>query len=113
MGKLTKEDIILLFLNDPQEVSSAIWDGNISKSDEIRTLICDLGDPRCTWFYSYWVDKSPRNDTRSICCKDPGWAYEYARHVDKSPRSDTRSAAYKDSYWKERYEQWENSIKKT
>ena len=133
MGKFNKEDIILLFLDDPEKLEYKIWNRNVPKSDEIRTLICELGDPECAYAYARYIDKSPRSDTRESACKDPLYAYcytlyvdksprsdtrrgaskdpecayAYARYIDKSPRSDTRSAAYKDSYWKERYEQWE------
>ena len=87
MGKLTKEDILLLFLDDPKKVADEIQHGNVPKSDEIRTLICDLGDPGCVCLYADCVDKSPRSDTREASCKDP--------------------------YWKERYKEWENQLKKT
>jgi len=135
---LNKEDIILLFLEDPYKLAHEIWNKNVPKSDEIRTLICDLGGPHCAYryalcvdeysrsdtrkasckdpgrafFYAQNVDRSPRSDTRQAACKDPWCAYRYARDIDKSPRSDTRREACKDSYWKERYEEWENSLKK-
>ena len=112
MGKLTKEEIVLLFLDNPQKVSSAIWYGNVSKSDEIRTLICNLGDPWCAYRYARDIDKSPRSDTRESSCKNPYSAYLYARWVDESPRSDTRQAVQNDLHSKERYEEWENSLKK-
>ena len=109
---LNREEIILLFLDDPKKVADEIQHGNVPKSDEIRTLICELGDPRCACIYTNYVDKSPRSDTREAVCKDPEYAYVYAAYVDKSPRSDTRREACKDSYWKERYAEWENSLKK-
>ena len=136
---LNREEIILLFLENPQKLAGKIIKGNVLKSDEIRTLICKLGSPGCAYFYAdyvdksprsdtrreackdskyayryaRWVDKSPRSDTREAVCKDPEYAYVYAAYVDKSPRSDTRREACKDSYWKERYAEWENSLKKT
>ena len=115
MGKLTKEDVILLFLEDPKKLVGEIWNKNVPKSDEIRTLICDLGDPRCAYLYAINIDKSPHLDTRQAAYKDPGYAYFYTLDVDKSPRLDTRQAACKDPYWKERYEEWEKecSLKKT
>ena len=133
MGKLTKEDVILLFLEDPKKLVGEIQQGNVPKSDEIRTLICELRNPECVclyadyvdksprsdtrqgackdpyyaYWYAYYVDKSPRSDTRKVACKDPRYAYYYAYWVDRSPRSDTRQGACKAPYWKERYEQWE------
>jgi len=80
---LTKEDIILLFLDDPDKLANKILYGNVPKSDEIRTLICELRNPGCAYFYAINVDKSPHPDTRQAACKDP--------------------------YWKERYEGWEYS----
>ena len=86
MGKLTKEDIILLFLEGPDKLETEIWRGNVPKSDEIRTLICELGNARC----AYW----------------------YAELIDKKPTDETRTAACKDSTYKDWYEEWENSLKK-
>ena len=141
MKILSKEEIILLFLEDPYKLEDEIIDENVPKSDEIRTLICDLGSLNCVYYYAKYVDKSPhpdtrreackdskyayyyaacvdkapRSDTRQGACKDPKYAYYYAKDVDKSPHSDTRQAACKDPHWKreyEEYEEWENSLKK-
>ena len=138
MGKLTKEDIILLFLEDPEKLTTELWDKNVPKSDEIRTLICELGNARCAYWYAelidkkptdetrtvackdskyaYWyahsVDKKPTDETRTAACKKSGSAYWYARIVDKKPTDETREAAYKSSDCKERYIKWENSLKK-
>ena len=111
---LTKEDITLLFLKDPSELRLAIISGKIPKSDEIRTLICELGNTRCAYSYARYVDEKPTDETRQVARKDSGFAYFYARWVDRSPRSDTRQAARKDPYWKERYISWveECSLKK-
>jgi len=132
---LNKEDIILLFLEDPYKLADEIWNKNVPKSDEIRTLICELGNPQSAYRYALCVDNSPRSDTRKASCKDPERAFFYAQNVDKSPRSDTRKASCRDpesAYWyarnvdksphpdtrqavqnnlhlKERYKQWENS----
>jgi len=111
---LTKEEIILLFLEDPYKLADEIGDGNVPKSDEIRTLICELGNTRCAYSYARYVDEKPTDETRQVARKDSGFAYFYARWVDRSPRSDTRQAARKDPYWKERYISWveECSLKK-
>jgi len=114
MGKrmLTKEDIILLFLDNPLKLVGEIQNRNVPKSDEVRDLICEFGDANLACEYAEWIDGEPHPDTRKASCRDPGWAHYYARWVDKSPRSDTRQEANKDPYWKERYEEWENSLKK-
>jgi len=135
---LTKEDIILLFLEDPKKLAAKIWSGSIPKSNEIRTLICELGNPECVCLYADYVDKSPRSDTRNVVCKDPkyayfyaeyvdksphpdtrkascrdpGWAHNYAINVDKFPHPDTRQAVQNDLHWKKEYEEWENQLKK-
>ena len=68
MGKLTKEEIILLFLEDPNKLASAIMRVEaISKSDETRTLICELGDPWCAYYYARCIDKKPTCETREVC----------------------------------------------
>jgi len=107
MGKLTKEEIILLFLEGPEKLANEIWNKNVPKSDEIRTLICDLGNARCTYWYAKDVDKKPTDETRTAACKNPGCAYGYARDVDKKPTDETRIAACKDSISKVWYEDWE------
>jgi len=87
MGKLTKEDIILLFLEEPYKLADEIWDRNVPKSDEIRTLICELGNPYC--------------------------AYLYAKFIDNKPTDETRESSYnKDSWksWSLAYASWENSL---
>jgi len=135
---LTKEDIILLFLEDPLKLETEIFKENVPKSDEIRTLICELGNPWCAYRHARNIDKGPTNETRTVTCKDPGYAYWYARDVDqnphpetreacckkpweayqyavsvdKRPTKETRQAAYKDKEVKDWYEQWENSLKK-
>ena len=103
MGKLTKEEIILLFLEDPEKLTDEMLDGNVPKSDEIRTLICDLGDPECAYFYALDIDKSPHTDTRQVACKDPFYAYGYARRVDKKPRKDTWKAVQSNIYCRDEY----------
>ena len=52
MGKLTKEDIILLFLDNPNKLVGEIYFENVPKSDEIRTLVCELGNPECAYYYA-------------------------------------------------------------
>ena len=112
MGKLTKEDIILLFLEDPEKLTTELWNKNVPKSDEIRTLICELGDSWCVYWYALQIDKKPTDETRTASCRGSDGAYCYAKNVDKKPTNETREATYKDSDYKERYIKWENSLKK-
>jgi len=111
MGKITKEDIILLFLEDPLKLETEIFKENVPKSDEIRTLICELGNPWCAYWYAELIDKKPTDETRTVACKDPYEAYWYAKTVDKKPTDETREAAYKNPDYKEMYKKWENSLK--
>ena len=109
---LTKEDIILLFLEDPYKLAREIGKGNVPKSDEIRTLICELGNARCAHWYAYHVDKGPTDETRTATCKDPYEAYCYARFIDKKPTDEIREGAYKNEGWGRTYKAWENSLEK-
>jgi len=74
---LTKEDIILLFLEDPEKLTTELWNKNVPKSDEIRTLICELGNPECVYCYAEYIDKKPTDETRTATCKDPWYASCY------------------------------------
>ena len=111
MGKrmLTKEDITLLFLKDPSELRLAIISGKIPKSDEIRTLICEFGDPKCAYEYANYIDQGPHPETRTVACKSSPRAYWYAKYIDQRPTYETRSAAYKDVEWGNFYKEWVNS----
>jgi len=77
MGKLTKEDIILFFLEDPDKLAGEIWEGNVPKSDEIRILLCELGNARCAYYYAYYVDKEHTDEIKKVACKDPWYASCY------------------------------------
>ena len=142
MEKLTKEDIILFFLEDPYKLATEIWKGSVPKSDEIRTLICELGNARCAYWYALqidkkptdeirtlicelgnpWcaycyardIDKGPTDETRTASCRGSDGAYWYARYIDKKPTDETREAANKAPYYKQEYEEWEKecSLKK-
>ena len=83
MGKLTKEDIILFFLEDPYKLADEIWDKNVPKSDEIRTLICGLGNSWCAYSYARCIDKGPTDETRTVACKAPQCAYCYDEFILK------------------------------
>ena len=72
-------------MDDPNKLVNEIIQKNVPKSDEIRTLICDLGDP----FY----------------------AYQYAKNIDKKPTDETRAAVQRHSTWKKDYKNWENDVK--
>jgi len=139
MGKLNKEEVILLFLDNPDKLSCAIADRNVEVSEEILKTICEFRDPRlaywyyvdnfskegcqmvkevcCTkpvWAYSYarWIQKVPCATTRTAACGSSTAARWYAKEVDREPREETRKAAYSDYFEKGEYEQWENSRKK-
>jgi len=96
---LNREDIVLLFLDDPEKLVGEIQNGNLFKSDEIRTLICELVDPSIAFRYALHVDMCPHDLTRKIACGSPAWAQCYAESVDKVPRGDTRNASCKDPKW--------------
>lgn len=52
-----------------------------------------FGNPEWAYNCAGYIDKQPRDDTRTAACKDPQWAYRYAANIDKQPHSDTRAAA--------------------
>ena len=112
MGKLTKEDIILLFLEDPDKLARELWNESVPKSDEMRTLICELGSAKCAYWYARDIDKGPTDETRTVACKTPYEAYCYARFIDKKPTDETREGAYKNEGWGRIYKVWENLLKK-
>jgi len=51
------------------------------------------------WAYFYALMNGPCDVSRQIACEEPQYAYLYARFVDKHPREDTRTAACKDSLY--------------
>jgi len=114
MGRrmLTKEDIILLFLDNPLKLVGEIQNRNVPKSDEVRDLICEFGHAKLACEYAEWIDEEPHPVTRTISCKDPFEAQWYAAYVDKKPTDETRRAAEVIGLYKEQYEKWENSLKK-
>jgi len=67
----------------------------LPKDDELRTFMCELR-PMYAYWYAYFVDQSPRDDTRTAACKDPEYAYKYAGYIDNFPREDTRKGACRD-----------------
>ena len=78
---LTKEDIILLFLENPDRLVTAIWYNNVPKSDEIRTLICELGDLRCIFWYAVDIDKKFTKEAKACLDKNRMWKEEYKQWV--------------------------------
>jgi len=135
LGKLTKEEVILLFLEDPEKLRKEILAKNIITSKEIFEIICNLGNPElaywyyvrsypkekgcqelkdlcCTdslWAYSYarWIQRKPCDLTRQVSCEASDTARWYAIYVDKKPLESTRTAAYKNSWDKSAYCAWE------
>jgi len=96
MEKLSKEDIILIFLENPNLLARKIEEHKIEKSDEMRQLICELGDPDCAYRYADYIDKVSNNLTRKVACRDSKYAFWYAKHVDNGPHEETRKGACKD-----------------
>jgi len=85
MGKLTKEEIILLYLQDPKEVKRKIYSGDISSSLEDLTILCELGDPEVltTYFLTYVrkyneLPKELEKAIKSIFCKLADCAYWFS-----------------------------------
>jgi len=95
MGKLTKEDIILLFLENPYKLAAKFEEGAVQKSDKTRQTICDLGSPMVAFKYARYVDKDSHDSTREVCCKSGAYAYLYASWIDKGFREDTWEATKK------------------
>ncbi|MDC1299990.1 hypothetical protein N8Z24_00630 [bacterium] len=105
MGKfIKKEEIILLFLQDPFELCIKIQEGEVERTEENLQLVVDFGHPLVALRYSAYVDCHPRDELRKIACKDPMYAYWYAYDVDGNRRKDTATAAYRAAYWAETYE---------
>ena len=85
MGKLTKEEIILLFLDDPKKLADELYFNhkNFPKSDEIRTLICELGDPRCAYRYAHYIDQEYTEETYKVLSKNPWFAYCWSSNAER------------------------------
>jgi hypothetical protein len=66
----------------------------------LRTAACQT--PCCAYYYAYYVDKKPTNETRSAAIQHPEYAYNYALDVDKKPTNETRTNACQNpgyAYW--------------
>lgn len=100
---MTKEDLILLFLDDPQKVYRRFMKGDIKPTNELLKAVLDLGDPELAYSYAAYVDLKPRDSTRKQACKEPIYAYLYARKVDECYHEDTHNAVQKSSWYKRRY----------
>ncbi|MDC1300024.1 hypothetical protein N8Z24_00800 [bacterium] len=97
MKKLTtKEDIILLYLEDRKLLKRAFFEGRIKHNTDVRQAFLGLGDPELVFIWAFNVDQKPQDDTRKVCCKSPYYAFKYAYYIDKEKRRDTRIAASKD-----------------
>jgi len=108
---LTKEDITLAFLKDPGELAQLIWDGRVPKSDEIETLICELGDYECAYTYAREVKLGTSDKLRRVSSRDPWYAYYYALLVDGAPHKVTRDGVSGDPVEELYKRRWENSRK--
>ena len=76
MGKKikTREEVILLYLEDRAKVLHSIMNGKLCANDETRQAVIDLGDPRIAFEYAYYVATEPSDDLREVCCGAPGSA---------------------------------------
>ena len=79
--KLSKEDVILRYLQNKHDIWWIVYNSEVEKSDEMRELICSIG------------------------C--PGAAYEYAIVIDCEPHELTRKASSRDIFYRGLYERWE------
>ena len=80
---LNKEDIILLHLGNVNKLIDEIWKGNVPKSNEIRTLICDLGNFWCIYYYAKYIDKKPTSMTRTAISREHGLYKEWENSLKK------------------------------
>ena len=109
---LTKEDIILLFLENPYKLITKMRNKDVFKSKKTRELICSFGNANVAYIYSLYIDESPHDLTRKLCCTDPKHATLYALKVDREPRYDTWASAQKDPYWSSWYAMYLRNTKK-
>jgi len=138
MGKrmLTKEDIILLFLEDSNKLILLLISEEVFpefKSEEIKELMYSLGNIEIAYYYNikydrklhplaiktvcsfgahsaYWyaMEKGHHEDLRQKVSEgySPGLAYKYARYVEKKPHPITRKGV-KYGYDKASSSNWE------
>ena len=69
MGKLNKEELILLYLQDPEKVLDSVWENKVKRSAETRQIVCSWG-AKYAYYYALNVDKKPHADTRTGACRD-------------------------------------------
>ena len=92
----TKEEIILMYLADGDELIREMYKGNIEKNNETRQAIIDLGDPSIARCYMEYVLKRPEPCLKEIVCQNPYEAYLYAVYTQREPCDETRNAAAKE-----------------
>lgn len=109
----TKEDVNLLFIQDPTGtlLKRYMLDYLVVKNDETREAVLETGDRDVAMYYAKYVDECPRDDTREYLCDTPWNAYCYAVNVDKCPRDDTRAKAFENEYSKHYYMNFEAEYK--
>ena len=86
---LTKEDIILLYLENPSKLWTVIELNEDLKqfepSDEMRELICSFGHANLGYAYARHIDKGPHPVTKKLACTNSTAAYWYAEDIIRGP----------------------------
>ena len=108
---LSKEEIIVRFLDDPREVDLALKYRKVEASDEIRELICNFGQAQLAFRYAVSIDrKVPHDLTREISSKRPDLAFYYAKNIDKKPHAVTWNGVYRNFRYAREYMDWEKCV---
>ena len=102
---LTKEDLIVLYLDNPEKLYKRFWSkiDPVNPTDALLEVVLNIGDPELAYYYSAYVDKKPRDSTRKLACKEPMYAYLYARNIDEGFHEDTYEGVQKSLWYRRRY----------
>jgi hypothetical protein len=95
--EILEENIVNCKRNSYFKVNKATPVRNLN-DDELsilRSAACK--NPRCAYYYAYYVDQKPTNETRTAACKNPYYAFYYAKDVDQKPTNESRIVACKKS----------------
>ena len=103
MGKITtKEEINLLYIQDPMYFRIILQERGVEVSDETREALCEFG-PEFAYLYARHFEDKPHDLTRKIACGDASYAFQYAWWVDKCSHPVTAAAIKDHPYFKEHY----------
>ena len=94
----TKAEMSFELIKGYDSFINLIIAGCVEKNDVTRQFVLDLDNPEISYYYATCIDTEPRDDTRTLCCKDPVYASDYANFVDNGPRDDTRESACRDPF---------------